>query len=209
MVFFYQGKKNKFVISLIHSGGFMNYKYLIIAVILLFYNLLIYADEPVAVKNTRNIYFQIEDMIKKKHMYTVKIAINETDFSLAGFGKYNKKYSFFYRIEDGRVLSIAKIKLDYQISGSKFSEEYIFSEDGVLLFVFIGREHENIEERFYFNMGELSVIMYDRPDVSGKNSRSVVEKFSVKDIKRAEQISAEAESLLKFISELPGGAALK
>ena len=187
----------------------MNFKYLIITVILLFYCILVYADEPAVVKNTRNVYIQIEDMIKKKHMYTVKITLNETDFSLAGFGKYNKKYSFFYRIEDGRVLSIAKIKLDYQISASKFSEDYIFSEDGVLLFVFIGREHENIEERFYFNAGELAMIMYDRPDSSGKNSRSVVGKFSVKDIKRAEQISNEAELLLKYISEMPGGAALK
>ncbi len=187
----------------------MNFKYLAIAAILLFNDLLVFSDEPAVVKNTRTAYIQIEDMIKKKHMYTVKIALNETDFSLAGFGKYNKKYSFFYRIEDGRVLSIAKIKLDYQISTSKFSEDYIFSEDGVLLFAFIGREHENFEERFYFNAGGLALILYDRPDFSGKISRTVVEKFSVKDIKRSEQISAEAESLLKYISEMPGGAALK
>jgi hypothetical protein len=139
----------------------------------------------------------------------VKLSINETDFSLAGYGKYNKKYFFYYRIADGRVLSIAKIKLDYQISGSKFSEDYIFSEDGALLFAFISRELENIEDRFYFDKGEIALIMYDKPDMAGRNFRRIIEKFSIQDKKRAEQIAAEAEALQKFISEVPGGAALK
>jgi hypothetical protein len=184
-------------------------KYIFAAVFLLLISFHVYSDEPDVVRNTRKLYLQIEDMIKKNNLYTVKIAVNETDFSLAGFGKYNKKYAFYYRIEEGRVLSIAKIKLDYQISGSKFSEDYIFNEDGVLLFAYISRELENIEERFYYKTGKISVIMYDMPDKTGKNTRIVLEKFAIKDIKRSEEIITEAESFLKFLSEIPGGAALK
>jgi hypothetical protein len=159
--------------------------------------------------NTRKLYLQIEDMIKKNNLYAVKIILNESDFNLAGFGKYNKRYAFYYRIEEGRVFSIAKIKLDYQISGSKFSEDYIFNDEGVLQFAYLSRGLENIEERFYFDTGKLSVIMYDKPDSSGKISRKTLEKFSVKDVSRSEVVTAEAESLLRFVAELPGGAALK
>lgn len=120
-----------------------------------------------------------------------ELAINKANHQWRAVGIYQPTYRFFYKTTGESMYpeTLVMVKVDRKISARSYYEEYLYNEQGALLFYFQKAEGDDeipAERRVYFNLGKAVRIVED-----GKTR----ERLNAADLKTAKEITTESDKI--------------
>ncbi|MBN1620735.1 hypothetical protein JW890_08425 [candidate division WOR-3 bacterium] len=133
------------------------------------------------IEEIREAYNEANEMIKNDEYYRTDISVNSHNLSFPAVGIYNRQITMFWesRPWSETVYGIVKIHIKSEISAAGYYDEYLFDEEGNLIFCYREGGYDEIERRYYFSGDRLLRLIaegtvHDNPDEQQKREAADV-----------------------------------
>ncbi len=133
------------------------------------------------IEDIREAYNEVNKMIQNDEYYRTEISVNSSNLSFPAVGIFNRQITMFWESRPWAetAYGIIKIHVKSEISAAEYYDEYLFDEEGNLIFCYKDGGYDEIQRRYYFSGGRLLRLIaegtvYDSPDEQQKKEAADV-----------------------------------
>ena len=127
-----------------------------------------------AIDDIRALYGEANALIESEELFRTEVRVNSAGTSFPGVGIFNRNITFFWAAEpwSSPAYRLVKAHVSSQASAVEEYAEYLFDQEGGLVFCYMSGGYDRIEHRFYYSGGRL-VRFIDAGNVDDSPSRSL------------------------------------
>lgn len=109
------------------------------------------------VDDIRQLYYGTGEEIQNGSLYSTEVNVNSTGASFPGVGVYGRTVTFYWAAEPwaSQAYRLVKAVVSSEVSAVSEYGEYLYDQEGELVFCFLSGGYDMVEHRFYFDDGRL------------------------------------------------------